>query len=268
MPRPEDIMEIHKQKESIVSRLFGFGKKSEPAPEETGFARAPDAPEPDDTRVTIPEQVIRVRGNKKDEAIGAISDSFKELTKLLGSVGDRLDRQDSRTGDLADQLRELPEYLRTLPRLHQEQNEAILDIGNHLAGHAEAARAIGQEQVHALRQLGDKLAEGTSAVQGMADAVSRLPEEIRTQAAAQEETLRQIATAHQQTAKVVYAGQQKSLQLFQLATQKTIRNIERQREDMQVILDSSISNMRRMFVLAAAFMGAALIATGALLYFH
>jgi uncharacterized phage infection (PIP) family protein YhgE len=267
MPRPEDIMEIHKQKESIVSRLFGFGKKSEPAPEETGFARAPEAPEPDDTRVTIPEQVIRVR-NKKDEAIGAISDSFKELTKLLGSVGDRLDRQDSRTGDLADQLRELPEYLRTLPRLHQEQNEAILDIGNHLAGHAEAARAIGQEQVHALRQLGDKLAEGTGAVQGMADAVSRLPEEIRTQAAAQEETLRQIATAHQQTAKVVYAGQQKSLKLFQLATQKTIQNLQSQRTQMEQLLDASVSNMRRMFILAAAFMGAALIGVISLLYFR
>jgi chromosome segregation ATPase len=263
-----------KQKESIVSRLFGFGKKKEEplpegaAPEETGFARTGTAPEPEDAGVTIPEQVIRVRGNKKEEAIGAISDSFKELTRLLGSVGDRLDRQDSRTADLSDQLRELPEYLRTLPRVHQEQTDALLDIGSHLASHAEAARAAGQEQAFALRQLGEKLSEGTGAVQGMADAMARLPEEIRSQAAAQEEALRQIATAHKQTAKVVYAGQQKSLQLFQLATQKTIRNIERQREDMQVILDSSISNMKRMFILAAAFMGAALLATGALLYFQ
>lgn len=261
-----------KQKESIVSRLFGFGKKKEDPPvgappEETGFARTADAPEPD-SNVTIPEQVIRVRGGKKEEAIGAISDSFKELTRLLGSVGDRLDRQDSRTADLSDQLRELPEYLRTLPRLHEQQNEALLDIGTHLASHAEAARNAGLEQTYALRQLGEKLAEGTGAVQGMAQAISRLPEEIRTQAAAQEEALRQIATAHKQTAKVVYAGQQKSLQLFQLATQKTIKSIEHQREDMQMILDSSISNMRRMFILAAAFMGAALIATGALLYFH
>jgi hypothetical protein len=262
-----------KQKESIVSRLFGFGKKKEEplpegaAPEETGFARTTDAPEPD-TNVTIPEQVIRVRGGKKEEAIGAISDSFKELTRLLGSVGDRLDRQDSRTADLSDQLRELPEYLRTLPRVHQEQTDALLDIGTHLASHAEAARAVGQEQAFALRQLGEKLAEGTGAVQDMAHTIARLPEEIRSQAAAQEEALRQIATAHKQTAKVVYAGQQKSLQLFQLATQKTIRNIERQREDMQVILDSSISNMKRMFILAAAFMGAALVATGALLYFQ
>ncbi len=261
-----------KHKESIVSRLFGFGKKKEPEPEgaaheETGFARTAEAPEPD-TNVTIPEQVIRVRGGKKEEAIGAISDSFKELTRLLGSVGDRLDRQDSRTADLSDQLRELPEYLRTLPRLHQEQNEALLDIGTHLASHAEAARNAGLEQTYALRQLGEKLAEGTGAVQGMAEVISRLPEEIRTNAAAQEEALRQIATAHKQTAKVVYAGQQRSLQLFQLATQKTIKSIEHQREDMQMILDSSISNMRRMFILAAAFMGAALIATGALLYFH
>jgi len=261
-----------KQKESIVSRLFGFGKKKDPelegAPEETGFARTETAPEPDDTNVTIPEQVIRVRGNKKEEAIGAISDSFKELTRLLGSVGDRLDRQDSRTSDLSDQLKELPEYLRTLPRLHQEQNDALLDIGTHLASHAEAARTAGQEQAYALRQLGEKLAEGTGAVQGMADAMARLPEEIRSQAAAQEAALRQIATAHKQTAKVVYAGQQRSLQLFQLATQKTIRNIEHQREEMQLILGASISNMKRMFILAAAFMGAALVGVGALLYFH
>lgn len=262
-----------KQKESIVSRLFGFGKKNDPepegaAPEETGFARTETAPEPEDARVTIPEQVIRVRGGKKDEAVGAIADSFRELTKLLGSVGDRLDRQDSRTADLSDQLRELPEYLRSLPRLQQEQNDALIDIGTHLANHAETARTLGQEQAFALRQIGEKVAEGAGAVQGMAEAVSRLPAELKSQAAAQEEALRQIATAHKQTAKVVYAGQQKSLQLFQLATQKTIRNIENQREEMQQILDASISNMRRMFVLAAAFMGAALLATGALLYFH
>jgi len=265
-----------KHKESIVSRLFGFGKKKDPDPvgaapqEETGFARTAEAPEPaEDTNVTIPEQVIRVRGgNKKEEAIGAISDSFRELTKLLGSVGDRLDRQDSRTTDLSDQLRELPEYLRTLPRLHQEQNDALIDIGTHLASQAEAARTIGQEQAFALRQIGEKLAEGNGAVLSMSELVSKLPEEMRREAAAQEEALRQIATAHKQTAKVVYAGQQKSLQLFQLATQKTIKNIERQREDMQLILDSSISNMKRMFILAAAFMGAALLATGALLYFH
>lgn len=264
-----------KHKESIVSRLFGFGKKKDPEPEgampeETGFARTAEAPEPaEDQNVTIPEQVIRVRGgNKKEEAIGAISDSFRELTKLLGSVGDRLDRQDSRTSDLSDQLRELPEYLRTLPRLHQEQNDALIDIGTHLASQAETARTIGQEQAFALRQIGEKLAEGNGAVLGMSELISKLPEEMRREAAAQEETLRQIATAHKQTAKVVYAGQQKSLQLFQLATQKTIKNIERQREDMQLILDSSISNMKRMFILAAAFMGAALLATGALLYFH
>ena len=51
-----------KQKESIVSRLFGFGKKKDPelegaAPEETGFARTEDAPEPEDARVTIPEHL-------------------------------------------------------------------------------------------------------------------------------------------------------------------------------------------------------------------
>jgi len=263
-----------KQKESIVSRLFGFGKKKEPLPEgaepeETGFARTSEAlPETDDARVTIPEQVIRVRGNKKDEAIGAIGDSFRELSKLLGSVGERLDRQDSRTADLADQLRELPEYLRTLPRLHQEQNEALLDIGQHLASHSELTRTLGHEQAYALRQFGEKLAEGTTAMHGMADSIARLPEELRSQAAVQEEALRQMATAHQQTAKVVYAGQKKSIQLFHLATQKTIQNLQSQRRQMEDLLDASVSNMRRMFILAAAFMGAALIGIISLLYFR
>jgi hypothetical protein len=265
-------MELKQHKESVVARLFGFGKKKDAAPElaqeETGFARAEVPPEPEDARVTIPEQVIRIRGNKKEEAIGAISDSFRELTKLLSSVGDRLDRQDNRAVDLADQLRELPEYLRTLPRLHHEQNEALLDIGNQLANHAEAARVTGQEQIHALRHLGDRLSEGTSAVQGMAAAISQLPEEIKARAASQEETLRQIATAHQQTAKVVYAGQQKSLKLFQLATQKTMQNLQSQRTQMEQLLDASVSNMRRMFLLAAAFMGAALIGVISLLYFR
>jgi len=263
-----------KQKESIVSRLFGFGKKKEePLPEgaaeETGFARTTDAPQdPDDARVTIPEQVIRVRGSKKDEAIGAISDSFRELTKLLGSVSDRLDRQDERSSDLADQLRELPEYLRSLPRLHQEQNEALLDIGQHFASHSELVRTLGHEQAYALRQFGDKLAEGTTAMNGMAASISRLPDELRSQAEAQAEALRQMATAHQQTAKVVYAGQKKSIQLFHLATQKTIQSLQTQRRQMEGLLDASVSNMRRMFILAAAFMGAALIGIISLLYFR
>jgi len=274
------VMESKPARESIVSRLFGFGRrKEEPAPEaeetaapeESGFARTEESFQGDDGSVTIPEQVIRVkpvRRSGKDEAIGAISDSFRELTSLLGSVSDRLDRSDSRAVDLADQLKELPEYLRSLPRLHQEQNEALHDIGSHLASSHEAIRAAGQEQALALRELGERVAEGTSAVGGIADALSRLPDELKARAELQQEALREVATAQQQTAKVIYAGHKQSLQLFHQATQKTLRSVKEQREQMEDLLHASVTNMKRMFILAAAFMGAALIATVGLLLFR
>ena len=117
-------METKSGKESVVARLFGFGrnrqKQEEPSTEieeEHGFART-DQPDNDEPQVTIPEQVLRVRGGKtgkKDEVMGAIGESFRELTRLLGSVSERLDRQDERSTDLGDQLKDLPDYLRALP---------------------------------------------------------------------------------------------------------------------------------------------------------
>ena len=293
-------------KESVVARLFGFGRKRRTeetppveGPEETGFARTDAESVDEDPQVTIPEQVIRIRTpakrSAKDEAVSAITDSFRELTGLLGSVTERLDRQDTRATDLADQLTELPEYLRTLPRLQQEQTDAVRGLG-------EVARAVGEEQSKALRELsmrvtegseavagalrrlpevqeeqsravhvlGERMAESTEAVHGLADGLAKIPEEFRQHAQMQEEAIRQVASAQQQTAKVIYAGNQKTLQLFHQATQKTLQTAQKQalaqQEQMEDLLHASISNMKRMFVLAAAFMGAALIGVIALLW--
>lgn len=259
-------MEPVSGKQSVVSRLFGFGRRRtpkaeaspvEPAPpEEEGFARtdaaadAPDAPE-----VTIPEQVIRIRTNpvhRRDDAMQAIGESFRELTTMLGSVTERLDRQDTRAGDLSDQLGELPEYLRTLPRLQQEHNDV-------------------------LRELGDRVAQGTEAVGGVADALARIPEELQARSKAQEEAILKVAGSQQQMAKVVYAGHQKSLKLFHEATQRSLQSVQKQariqqqalkaqQEDMQELLAVSAANMKRTFILAAAFMVAALIAVVGLLF--
>jgi len=299
-------MEPSSGKESVVARLFGFTRRrrpeeptGEPEPaEETGFART-DGEADEDPQVTIPEQVIRIRTpakrSAKDEAVTAITDSFRELTNLLGSVTERLDRQDTRSTDLADQLTELPEYLRSLPRLQQEQTDALRGIG-------EVARAVGEEQTRAIRDLsvrltegseamagvlrrlpevqeeqsravqvlGERMAESTEAVHGLADGLAKIPDEFRQHAQMQEEAIRQVANAQQQTAKVIYAGNQKSLQLFHQATQKTLQTVQKQakaqQDQMEDLLYASISNMKRMFILAAAFMGAALIGVVALLY--
>jgi len=303
-------MEPTAPKESIVSRLFGFGRRRAPeetapaeaaAPavggnghgeEESGFART-DGPakggevaaeidlDADEPRITVPEQVIRIRGVKRrDEVVTAIGDSFRELTGLLTSVSDRLDRQDSRTGDLADQLREVPEYLRALPRLHEENNQALRTLGERVGESNEIARAaahylaripeVAEEQARAVHGLGEKIAEGTEAVHGVADAIARIPDEIRERALAQEEALRQVATAQQQTAKVMHVGHQKSLQLFHQATKSTLESVQRttrqQRQQMEQILQQSAANMKRMFVLAACFMGATVLAVVALLF--
>ena len=294
-------MESKTGKESVVSRLFGFGRKPEPQPQsdselEPGAESGPPAPaqrgEPtaeggfaradqDGDSVTIPEQVIRVRTGRrtKDDAISAISDSFRELTGLLGSVSDRLDRQDTRTGDLADQLRELPEYLRTLPQLHQEQNASLRGIGEEIAlgndvirtvgvGQADAMREVAgalqrvpeaqEEQSRAVLALGEKVAEGNEAVHGVADAVVKTTEELRERSHAQEEALRQVATAQHQTAKVIHNSQQKSLQLFHAATQKTLQTVQKRAEDqkdqMDQVLEASERNMKRMFWLAVVCM--------------
>ena len=259
-------MEQTGSKQSIVSRLFGFGRKKG-APEEeageaeeAGFARTDD--ESDD--VHVPEQVIKIRTSpvrKKDEAIHAIGESFRELTSLLGSVSDRLDRQDSRGVDLAEQLKELPDYLQTLPRLHEEQNRALRSLGESVSGAGQALHAISEH-----------VTEGTEAVHSVAAAMTRIPEEMREHAQAQEEAIRKVATAQHQTAKVLHHGHQKSLQLFHQATQKTLQTVQkssrRQQKQMQEILAASVSNMKRMFILAAAFMGAALIGIVGLLMFR
>jgi hypothetical protein len=227
-------MEPVPAKESVVARLFGFTRKRQAeAPEaaapaeESGFARADgDAREEDEEpSVTIPEQVIRIRTpakrSAKDEAVAAITDSFRELTGLLGSVTERLDRQDVRSSDLADQLTELPEYLRTLPRLQEAQNDALRGIGEGVTRSAEVARIVGEEQAQALKDLsmrvtegseavagalrrlpevqeeqsravqalGERMAESTEAVHGLADGLAKIPEEFRQHAQVQEEAM-------------------------------------------------------------------------------
>jgi hypothetical protein len=321
-------MEPKIAKESVVARLFGFGRKSpppEPVPEqgppETGFARTGasgkvssdgaargsngDAEGRDEDGAAATDQVIRVRPRRaKDEAVHAISDSFRELTSLLGSVSDRLDRQDSRSGDLAEQLSELPEYLRTLPQLQQEQNDTLRQLGEQVGGvghqiarSGEIARDVGEMQTQALRDLsgallripeaseeqsravlslGERVAEGNEAMHGVADAVVRSTDELRERSQAQEEAIRQVASAHQQTAKAIYAGQQKQLQVFHSATQKTLQQVqsqaeeqrrqaEEQRRQMEGVLSASVQNMRRMFVLAVVLLGATAATVAAVL---
>jgi len=296
-------------KESIISRLFGFGRRRAATPQpgdavdappesiaaggatatapETGFAKTEAAEEAqaahgeeeaDEPRITVPEQVIRIkpgRPKSKDELVGSIRDSFKELTHLLGSVSDRLDRQDSRVGDLTEQLRELPEYLRTLPQLQAEQNRVIAAISERMAEGNDLARRTAdsiarlpeaqEEQTRAMHAICARLAEGTGTVQR---AIERIPEEIRERVQAQEEAIRDVARAQEQTAKVLHAGHNKSLQLFHRATQKTLETVQSaqrdQQEQMQSILDASVANMKRMFVLAAAFAGAAIVALASL----
>jgi len=290
-------MEPNAAKESIVSRLFGFGRKpveeaatvAEPAaPESTsgetteprGFARtdgetqgepAGDSARDDDPRITVPEQVIRIRTGglrKRDEVIGAIGDSFKELTNLLGSVSDRLDRQDNRTANLSDQLTELPDYLRQLPALQQEQNEIALRTVDALTEIPVAQR----EQAAAVHGLTEKVGEGNDAVRSVAEMVSRIPEVMESRSEAQEQAMNSLAEAQQQTARVIHHGNQKQLNLVHQATQKTLQTVNQsvkaQRQDMEQILYQSEANMKRMLILTASFMAAALIGVVAVLFFR
>ncbi|MHC4952757.1 MAG: hypothetical protein ACYTGZ_02620 [Planctomycetota bacterium] len=289
-------MEPKSAKESIVSRLFGFGRKHTDEPEtaaetaatgpdgrdgERGFARTEESPKPDanaaaeDPKITIPEQVIRIRSGgvrKRDEVIGAIGDSFKELTSLLGSVSDRLDRQDSRSSDLADQLKEMPDYLRQLPELHAEQNEIARRTVDALTEIPVAQREQAAA-VHGLAdRLADKVGEGTEAMRGVADVVSKIPEEMRNRADVQQAAMQELTDAQRQTARVIHHGNQKQLNVFHQATQKTLQtvnlSVKSQRRDMEQILLHSEANMKRMLILTASFMAAALIAVVAVLWFR
>ncbi|MHC4137810.1 MAG: hypothetical protein ACYTDU_16990 [Planctomycetota bacterium] len=266
-------------KESVVARLFGFGRKRKeeippPSEEETGFARTDEADEilaEEEPEVTIPEQVIRIRNpsrRRKDEVVNAIGDSFRELTHLLGSVSDRLDRQDTRSADLADQLKDLPDYLRVLPRLHEDQTHAVQELSQRVAESADALKRLPEVQERTAHALSERVAEGTEAVHGVAEALGRIPDELRERSQAQEEAIRQVAAAQHQTAKVIYAGQQKSLQLFHQATQKTLQSVQRQRVQMEHLVEASVTNMKRTFILAAAFMAAALISVAGLILFR
>ena len=273
-------MHMKPGKESVVARLFGFGRKRKeetPPPaeeEETGFARTDEADEmlvEEEPEVTIPEQVLRVRTpsrRRKDDVVNAIGDSFRELTGLLGSVSERLDRQDNRSSDLADQLKDLPDYLRTLPRLHEEQTHAVQELSQRVGESTDALKRLPEAQERAAHTISERVAEDTEAVHGVAEALGRIPDELRERSQAQEEAIRQVAAAQQQTAKVIYAGQQKSLQLFHQATQKTLQSVQKQRVQMEHLVDASVTNMKRTFILAAAFMAAAIISVAGLILFR
>ena len=118
--------------------------------------------------------------------------------------------------------------------------------------------------------LSHRLAEGHEALRGITGALEKIPEELRRRAEEQEAAIRAVAEAQQKTAKVLHYGSQKTLQLFHQATQKTLQNVrdtvETQQAQMQEILSASVTNMKRMFVLAGAFVAAGLAALGALFF--
>lgn len=272
-------MESNQAKESIVSRLFGFGKKrdedealestsaseSKPtnsaAPDDSGgfagdsrgfaatdaaYAREGDDEE-DEPQITVPEQVIRIRtgSRKKDEVINAIGDSFQELNKLLGSVSDRLDRQDDRATDLSDQLREIPDYLRQLPELHAEQNQI-----------ARQTAEIAQQTASSLAMIPEVQREFAASA--------------RVQAEEQRVAMKSLSEAQQQTARVIHHGNQKQLQLFHQATQKTLLTVHQtakaQRSEMEKVLSLTEQNMKRMLILTGAFVLASLLSVVAMLW--
>ena len=243
-------MEPRKEKQSIVSRLFGFGRKreEEPAPdtEPRGFAATEPGGDPgsddESPSITVPEQVIRIRtggARKKDEVINAIGDSFQELNRLLGSVSDRLDRQDTRAADLSGQLAELPEYLRQLPELHAEQNRIAQQTAESIALIPELQREFAEMQ--------------------------------RLQSEEHRVAVQALGEAQQQTARVIHHGNQKQLQLFHQATQKTLQTVyqstKAQRREMEQVLRLTEQNMRRMLILAGAFVTAAFVSVAAFLWF-
>ncbi|NJN14257.1 MAG: hypothetical protein HC813_00945 [Planctomycetes bacterium] len=144
-----------------------------------------------------------------------------------------------------------------------------------------ASRGRQEEQARAVHQLAEQVAVGNTAVRSVTEEMrsqaeaQRLQAEAiataqRDQAAAQEAALKKVAHANQQTAKVIHVGNQKSLQAFQQATQKTLQSVQQasqdQQEQMRALLDASVSNMKRMFVLAAIFMGLAVAAVATFLF--
>ncbi|MCZ6573838.1 MAG: hypothetical protein O7C98_11825, partial [Planctomycetota bacterium] len=261
-PPTETVLETDegpkKRRASIVSRLFGFGrknKKKRPPLPEKGFARTEKSldleaesgddmldEDPESARITVPEQVIRVRTSRvgrKDEAVGAIQDGFRELTSMLSSVNERLERTDGTGSELTERLSDLPDFLRTMPRLQEDQT-----------------RALGE--------LADKIAEGTGAAQRAADALTQIPDIVRDSAQAQREALKDQTVAQRELTKVVHINQQKALQLFHKATQENLRAVEQraktQQRQMERLMDASVANMHRMFMLAGAFAIAAIVA--------
>ncbi|MFQ5844919.1 MAG: hypothetical protein ACE5JG_08025, partial [Planctomycetota bacterium] len=151
-----------KARESIVSRLFGFARrKPKPPLGEKGFARTPKSAGPEDgeksARITVPEQVIQVRTTPMggaDEAVGVIRDGFRELTSLLGNVRQRLEKGQDHAGEVTEQLHDLPDFLRAMPRIHEEQ-------------------------VRALGTLAEKVSQGGAAAQRAAEALGNIPGVLR-----------------------------------------------------------------------------------------
>ena len=78
--------------------------------------------------------------------------------------------------------------------------------------------------------------------------------------------------AQKELTKVVHINQQKALQLFHKATQENLKAVEQrsktQQRQMERLLDASVANMHRMFMLAGAFAIAAIVAVAALIWLN
>ncbi len=82
----------------------------------------------DTTRTTF----LRPWGNKRDSAINAIQDSFTQLTGLMSSIQDNMEKQSHRQEELIGYLSNLPQALQSLPESQKLQTETLKAITEQL----------------------------------------------------------------------------------------------------------------------------------------
>ncbi len=117
------------------------------------------------TRTTF----LRPWGNKRDSAVNAIQESFTQLTGLMSSIQENMEKQGHRQEELIGYLANLPQALQSLPESQKIQTETLRAITGQL-----------EQQTQQQGRLTDILEKVGEAHVGQKDILDQLRERVDT----------------------------------------------------------------------------------------
>jgi len=219
------------------------------------------------TRPGLPEKPTEKKLSRKEETAQKISEGIDNLSGMLKSINSQLETGNDRGRILADAVQELPEVLRSIPETSNAQLEFLGTISKQLD--LQSTRTA--EVLDCFSGLPEVLKSIPASQERQARQLEHISEELAASATQQMKLMKAAQREQSAAVNTIQAGQKESLNLFHKAQQQTLASYQsaqgEQTARMEEFMERTQRSMNRALLIGAIVVSAALLGTGALIFF-